>query len=74
MITLYHRDTSICSQKVRLVLHEKNLEWQGAFINLGKREQLEPDYLKLNPNGVIPTQVLESTERQQHDTIMGIDQ
>lgn len=57
MITLYHGDTSVCSQKVRLVLHEKNIEWHGAFIDLGKREQLAPDYLRLNPNGVIPTLV-----------------
>ena len=57
MLTLYHGETSVCSQKVRLVLAEKEIEWEGAFIRLGKGEHQTPEYLKLNPNGVIPTLV-----------------
>lgn len=57
MLTLYHGDTSVCSQKVRLALTEKQLEWTGEFIDLGKGDQFDPDYMELNPNAVVPTLV-----------------
>jgi glutathione S-transferase len=57
MLVLYHAAHSTCSQKVRLVLHEKAVEFEEVRIDLGKKEQLKPDYLALNPNGVVPTLV-----------------
>ena len=58
-IELYHTAHSTCSQKVRLTLAEKGLvrgkDWIEHEIDLGKFQQLEPEYLKLNPNGVVPT-------------------
>jgi glutathione S-transferase len=57
MLVLYHTSHSTCSQKVRLVLHEKGVKFDEVRIDLGKKEQLKPDYLKLNPNGVVPTLV-----------------
>jgi len=55
MLFLYHAPISTCSQKVRLVLEEKGLPWKGQAINFGKADHLTPEYLKLNPNGVVPT-------------------
>ena len=55
MIELYHNDMSVCAQKVRLVLAEKKLEWTGHHLNLRAGDQHRPDYLKLNPKGVVPT-------------------
>ena len=57
MLELYHLPNSICSQKVRLCLAEKGLEWVGHVVRLGKFEHLTPKYLALNPNGVVPTLV-----------------
>jgi glutathione S-transferase len=57
MITLYHAHHSTCSQKVRIVLHEKGLEFEAIQLELGKKDQLKPEYLALNPNGVVPTLV-----------------
>lgn len=57
MLVLYHAPHSTCSQKVRMVLHEKAVQFDEVRIDLGKKEQLKPDYLKLNPNGVVPTLV-----------------
>ena len=57
MLVLYHAPHSTCSQKVRLVLHEKGVKFDEVRIDLAKKEQLKPDYLKLNPNGVVPTLV-----------------
>ena len=55
MLKLYHANHSTCSQKVRLCLAEKGLEWEGQLINLATNEHLSDYYLKLNANGVVPT-------------------
>ena len=57
MLELYHANHSTCSQKVRLCLAEKGLDFEGHLINLATKEQLDPEYLKLNPNGVVPSLV-----------------
>jgi glutathione S-transferase len=56
MLALYHMWGSTCSKKVRITLAEKGLEWENREIKGGAaRENLEPWYIKLNPNGVVPT-------------------
>lgn len=57
MLYLYHGNTSVCAIKVRLVLAEKELKWDGEPLDLRKGDQHRPEYLKLNPNGVVPTLV-----------------
>ncbi|WP_346908275.1 glutathione S-transferase family protein [uncultured Roseibium sp.] len=57
MLTLYHGTTSVCSQKARLGLAEIGLEYEGHLLNLMTGDQFAPDYLKLNPNAVVPTLV-----------------
>lgn len=61
MIVLYNAAHSTCSQKVRICLAEKGLEWTDEYINLATKEQLAPEYLKINPNGVVPTLVHDGT-------------
>lgn len=48
---------SVCSAKVRFALAEKGLEWTGRYTDIRKGEQKAPQYLKLNPNGYVPTLV-----------------
>ena len=55
MLELYHNDMSVCAQKVRIVLAEKELEWRDNHLNLFKGEARLEKYKKLNPNGVVPT-------------------
>ncbi len=55
MLELYHGLASTCSKKVRMCLEEKGLEWESHLLQLQKFEQFDPAYLKLNPNGVVPT-------------------
>jgi glutathione S-transferase len=57
MLELYHAPHSTCSQKVRICLAEKNLDWVERRVDLAAREHLRPEYLRLNPNGVVPTLV-----------------
>jgi len=53
--TLYNAPQSTCSQRVRFVLNAKGLPFQEIKLNLLEGDQLKPEYLKLNPNGVVPT-------------------
>ena len=55
ILHLYNAPQSTCSQRVRFVLHEKGLPFTETLLDLFRGDQLEPDYLKLNPNGVVPT-------------------
>ena len=57
MLTLYDSTTSVCAIKVRLSLIEKNIEFTSQNIDLRSGDQFQPDYLKLNPNAVVPTLV-----------------
>lgn len=59
MLTLYHNDMSVCAAKVRMVLAEKAVQWNGIHMNLRAGDTQKPDYLKLNPNAVVPTLVHE---------------
>jgi len=59
MIELYHASISTCSQKVRLA--EKEIEWVERRIDFATQAHLQPEYLKLNPNGVVPTLVHDGT-------------
>lgn len=55
MLALYNSPISTCSQKVRLCLHEKGLEFENRIVDLAAGAHLQPEYLALNPNGVVPT-------------------
>jgi glutathione S-transferase len=55
MLTLYHGPGSVSSQKVRLVLAEKGLDWESRPPGRSMAALRAPEYLKLNPNGVVPT-------------------
>jgi glutathione S-transferase len=57
MIELYHFAFSTCSQKVRLVLAEKGLDFQSHEVDLMAGQQHDPEYVKLNPKHVVPTLV-----------------
>jgi len=54
---LYNAPQSTCSQRVRFVLNAKGLPFDEVKLDLFSGDQLRPDYLKLNPNGVVPTLV-----------------
>lgn len=56
-LVLFHNSMSSCSQKVRLVLAEKDLAFESREVDLIGGAQHAPDYVKLNPNHVVPTLV-----------------
>jgi len=54
MIKLYTFPPSTNSRKVRIALLEKGLEFQRINVDLSKREQKNPEYLKIHPFGQVP--------------------
>jgi glutathione S-transferase len=53
-ITLYHDVPSSNSDRVKIALAEKGLNWEGVRVRLAQREQKKPEFLRLNPYGKIP--------------------
>src|SRR3990172_76294 len=70
MLVLYHNDMSTCAQKVRLTLDEKALKWESRHLDLRSGDQQKPDYLKLNPRGVVPTLVDRDRAVRESNVIM----
>ena len=56
MLELYHNINSVCAQKVRIALYEKDQPVKEHLLTL-QGDQNDPAYMKLNPNGVVPTLV-----------------
>ncbi len=56
-LVLYNAPQSTCSQRVRFVLNAKALPFEEVKLDLFGGDQLKPDYLTINPNGVVPTLV-----------------
>ena len=57
MLELYHAGLTTCSKKSRLALKEKGLPYKSHYMRLDKFEHHTPEYLNLNPNGIVPTLV-----------------
>jgi glutathione S-transferase len=57
MLELYNFAQSTCSLKVRLCLALKGVEWTDRRLISKDHDHLSDWYLKLNPNGVVPTLV-----------------
>jgi glutathione S-transferase len=51
---LHNAPQSTCSQRVRYVLHAKGQAFEEHKLDLFKGDQLRPEYLAINPNGVVP--------------------
>jgi glutathione S-transferase len=54
---LYDAPQSTCSQRVRFVLNAKAIAFAEHKLDLFSGDQLKPEYLAINPNGVVPALV-----------------
>lgn len=57
MITLYTFHLSTNGRKVHMALEEAKAAYTITMVDLTKSDQKNPEYLKLNPNGKVPTLV-----------------
>ena len=61
MIKIYYSWYSICSEKVLMCLFEKGLPFTGTQVDLFKFDQVRDEYLTINPNGKVPTLILDDS-------------
>ena len=54
---LWHAAMSNCSQRVRMVLEEKNLAWTSHPVDLLAFEHASAEYQSIHPKGLVPTLV-----------------
>lgn len=57
MLELYYVPAGSASCRVRFCLTEKELPYEAKIVNIREGEQNSEAYLKLNPNGLVPTLV-----------------
>ena len=55
MLTLYHYWSSVCSQKARMCLAEKQIAWQSRHVDIFAFKNYSDWYTWLNPKNVVPT-------------------
>lgn len=51
---LFHAWLSSASRRVRLCMAEKGVAYESVAVDLGMQEQHAPEFLAMNPNGVVP--------------------
>jgi glutathione S-transferase len=69
MIILHHGSRSSASRRVRLCLEEKGLAYEGHLVDMANNEHHSPEYLKINPLGVIPTLIHDGRPLHESGTI-----
>ena len=69
MLVLHHAWRSSASRRVRLCLEEKGLAYESHPVDLSRMEHHSPEYLRINPNGVIPTLVHDGRPLYESGTI-----
>jgi glutathione S-transferase len=58
MMKLFHGWLSSASRRVRLCLAEKGMPYESVAIDMGRQEHHAPEFLAMNPNGVVPALML----------------
>jgi len=74
-VHLFHFATSNCSQRVRFVLEEKGVGWVSHHVDLIKCENATPEFIAINPKGVVPVLIHDGqTIVESNDIICYVDQ
>jgi len=69
MLVLHHAWRSSASRRVRLCLEEKGLSYEGHVVDMANLEHHSPEYLKINPNGVVPALIHDGKPLYESGTI-----
>jgi maleylacetoacetate isomerase len=59
MLKLYTYYRSVSTHRVRIALNYKGVSYEPVFIDEDRKQHLSPEYLKLNPQGLVPALVVE---------------
>ena len=69
MLVLHHAWRSSASRRVRLCLAEKGLPYESHPVDMERLEHHSPEYLRINPNGVVPTLLADGRPLHESGTI-----
>lgn len=58
-MTTFHFSPGACSMAPHIALEEAGMQFDPKPISLAKGQHKSPDYLKINPNGQVPTLVVD---------------
>ena len=74
-IHLLHHASSSCSQKTRIVLNLKGVEWESHIVDLRKKQNNEPWFLGINPRGLVPVLIHDGAVHiESNDILMYLDE
>jgi glutathione S-transferase len=68
-LVLHHAWKSSASRRVRLCLEEKGLAYEGRVVDMAALEHHSPEYLRINPHGVVPTLIHDGRPLHESGTI-----
>lgn len=69
MLVLHHAWRSSASRRVRLCLEEKGLAYESRVVDIAKMEHHSPEYLRINPDGVVPALIHDGRPLHESGTI-----
>ncbi len=69
---LLHYSMSSCSQKTRIFLKLKSIEWEPHLIDLAKHKNNEAWFLGVNPRGLVPVLVLDGAVHIESNDIISL--
>ena len=74
-VHLFHFHASSCSQKTRIVLNLKGVDWQGHVVDISQGGNLDPRFLGINPRGLVPVLVVDGAVHiESNDIVTLLDQ
>jgi len=74
-VHLFHFAMSNCSQRVRMAFACKGAAYVSHHVDLSRQEHLEPAYLEINPNGLVPALVHDGRVYvESNDILLYVDQ
>ena len=56
-VHVFHFWESSCSQKTRIFLRLKGIEWESHVVDLARQDNYKPYFLGINPRGLVPVLV-----------------
>ena len=69
---VFHGRTSSCSQKLRIFLNLKGIEWQGHALDLPAGESYSEWFLGINPRGLVPVLILDGEVHIESNDILAL--
>ena len=71
-VHLFHFHNSSCSQKTRIVLNLKGVDWQPHPVDISRDENLNPRFLGINPRGMVPVLVIDGAVHIESNDIVSL--